>query len=76
MAAVSNLGRFRSTRGVIRTPQPTEHIEYAQVIVGGVSFSLHVLVNAAHNRGTYSPDKPLTEHINHDKADNRAANLR
>lgn len=76
LAAVSNLGRFRSRQGVIRTPQPTAGMQYAQVQLGGISFLLHVLVNVAHNRAGFSTDRTLTEHINHIKADNRAANLR
>jgi hypothetical protein len=46
MAAVSSLGRFKSTRGVITTPQPKTN-GYVEVGVNGKRYMLHRLIATA-----------------------------
>jgi hypothetical protein len=73
---VSQYGRTRNRYGVAYTPLPNKGMEYA--LVGTTRLPLHVLVAQAFPKisGLASEGQTTVDHINRNKADNRAHNLR
>ena len=73
---VSQFGRTRNRYGVSYTPVPNKGMEYAHV--GTSRKMLHVLVARAFPEivGVPKEDQNTVDHINQNKADNRAVNLR
>lgn len=73
VAAVSSLGRFRSTRGVVSTPKARTN-GYVEVGIHGKKYLLHRLVAVAFGiRKT--DDKTQVNHKNGNPSDNRLSNL-
>ncbi len=72
-AAVSSLGRFRSTRGVVHTPKPKKS-GYVAVRINGKNYLLHRLVATAFKL----PETDVQTKVNHkdrDTTNNRRQNL-
>ena len=72
-AAVSSLGRFRSTRGVLTTPRATKS-GYVLVGIRGKTYSLHRLI-ATSFRLPKTSTQTEVNHINGIRHDNRLENL-
>lgn len=73
---VSQYGRTRNKYDVEYTPKPNKGMEYA--LVGTSRFPLHVLVAIAFPEisGIAKDGQITVDHINQNKSDNRACNLR
>jgi hypothetical protein len=73
-AMVSSFGRFKDTKGVIKTPI-AHNGGYCRVELGGKQFAVHRLVASAFNLPRL-PTQDFVDHINSIRNDNRLSNLR
>ena len=73
---VSQYGRTKNLRGLMYTPKPNKGMEYAHV--GSSRMTLHVLIAKAFPEicGTPEEGQDTVDHIDRDKANNHATNLR
>ena len=72
-AMVSSLGRFKDTRGVVKTPRPNKQ-GYCQVKINGKNYLIHVLIAKAFNL----PRREGQNEVNHkdgNPSNNRLDNL-
>ena len=73
-AEISNKGRFKDSRGVIKTPRP-ETSRYCRVWINGKNKCLHVLI-AEVFLPPPRPDQTEVHHIDHNPSNNRLENLK
>jgi hypothetical protein len=73
-AFVSSLGRFRSTRGVTRTPKPSSD-GYVNVRICEKQYKIHRLLAEAFQLPKRSPDCTEVDHLDGDPQNNRVSNL-
>ena len=71
---VSNMGRFRSTTGVVTQPKPRRN-GYVNVIIMASSYRLHALICRAFH-GPAPTSNHTTDHIDNNPSNNNVGNLR
>jgi hypothetical protein len=73
-AEVSNLGRFKDSRGVVKIPTPDAQ-GYCRVEIGGSKKRMHILI-AQVFLPAGRPDQTEVDHIDHNRSNNHISNLR
>ena len=75
VAAVSSLGRFRDSRGVVKTPSPRTS-GYVEVKLQKKTFKVHRLICEAFHGPSPSKEEIFVDHIDGNPSNNKASNLR
>jgi hypothetical protein len=75
VAAVSSLGRFRDSRGVVKTPSPRTS-GYVEVKLGKKTQYIHRLICEAFHGVSPSKEEIFVDHIDGNPSNNKASNLR
>ena len=74
-AQVSNMGRYKSCRGVVSTPTPHPN-GYVPIGVDGKSYLIHRAIGVAFGLLTSLDDEREIDHVDNDPSNNNLANLR
>ena len=75
VSAVSSLGRYRDSRGIVKTPSPKAS-GYVDVTIKDKHYKMHRLVCAAFHGPSPSKEEIFVDHIDGNPSNNQATNLR